>query len=164
MVEELGGDLDGLVEVATARGERVAEALEVALRGATRRRVGASNMLKTSSSSTGTCAWLAGIVAPPAKAFFDRPASSSTYFSPSADRGRMTMCESTGTGPILRSSLSVTFAPTLPLGSMTGAMSLTTPTRKPPERTSLPLMRLAPLETRTLSWRVGTNGRPLLAL
>jgi hypothetical protein len=76
----------------------------------------------------------------------------------------MTTCESTGIAPILRSSFSVSLAPTLPLGSMTGVMSVTTPMRKPPERTSLPLTRLAPLETSTSSWRVGTNGRPLLAL
>src|SRR6185312_15065258 len=43
-------------------------------------------------------------------------------------------------------------------------MSVTTPTREPPERTSLPLTRFAPLETRTLTVVVGTNGRPLLAL
>ncbi len=43
-------------------------------------------------------------------------------------------------------------------------MSVTTPTREPPERTSLPLTRFAPLETRTFTVVVGTNGRPLLAL
>jgi hypothetical protein len=76
----------------------------------------------------------------------------------------MTMCESTGTAPYFLSSFSVSRAPTLPPGSATGAMSDTTPMRLPPERTSLPLTRLAPLEIRTFSWRVGTNGRPLFAL
>ena len=121
-------------------------------------------MLKNSSISTGTDAWRAGSVAPSAKTFFERPVSSSTYFSPSAERGRMTAFESTGTAPAFLSSLSVSFAPTLPLGSITGVMSVTTPMRKPPERTSLPLTRLAPLDTSTLSSRVGTNGSPLLAL
>ena len=43
-------------------------------------------------------------------------------------------------------------------------MSVTTPTRVPPERTSLPFTRFAPFATRTLTVVVGTNGRPLLAL
>ncbi len=104
------------------------------------------------------------MVAPSAKTFFERPVSSSTYLSPRAERGRMTTFESTGTAPAFLSSLSVRRAPTLWLGSITGCMSVTTPTRKPPERTSLPFTRLAPLETSTSSWRVGTNGSPLLAL
>ena len=73
-------------------------------------------MLKNSSSSTGTDAWLAGSVAPSAKTFFERPVSSSTYFSPSAERGRMTTFESTGTAPAFLSSFSVSLRPDLAVG------------------------------------------------
>ena len=72
--------------------------------------------------------------------------------------------ESSGTSPIDLSSLSSSSAPTRPAESCTGFMSLTTPTRKPPERISLPLTRFCPLAKRTLSVVVGTNGRPLFAL
>ena len=72
--------------------------------------------------------------------------------------------ESSGIFPIVLSSLSLSSAPTRPADSWTGFMSSTTPTRKPPERISLPLTRFWPLAKRTFSDVVGTNGRPLLAL
>ena len=43
-------------------------------------------------------------------------------------------------------------------------MSSTTPTRKPPARTSLPFTSLAAFGSSALSLYVGTNGRPWLAL
>ena len=72
--------------------------------------------------------------------------------------------ESSGTLPIVLSSLSLSSAPVWPPLSWTGFMSSTTPTRKPPERISLPLTRFCPLAKRTFSVVVGTNGRPWFAL
>ena len=92
------------------------------------------------------------------------PFSTSTYLRPSAERGRIRSVESRGRSPCSFSSSSVSSAPVEPSSSRTGRMSVTTPMREPPERTSLPLTRLAPLATRTLTVVVGTNGRPLLAL
>ena len=92
------------------------------------------------------------------------PRVSSTYLTPSAERGRIRIVESLGTSPCALSSSSVTSAPVVPSSSRTGRMSLTTPMREPPLRTSLPLIRFAPLATRTLTVSVGTNGSPLLAL
>jgi hypothetical protein len=102
---------------------------------------------------------------------------SSRYLSPRAERGRTTTVESAGTLPTFLSSLIVTCAPTvgwstpfslpafsaLPLSAI-GVMAETTPTRKPPSRTSLPLTRFDPLESWTLTSVVGTNGSPLFAL
>ena len=127
-------------------------------------RVGASNIPSTWSSSTGMRVWRCGSVAPSASVRRETPRSSSTYFRPSAERGRTVTCESAGTAPSLRSSFSVSCAPTLPPGSATGCIPETTPTRKPPERTSLPGTRFAPLARSTLSCVVGTNGRPEFAL
>src|SRR3954452_6091250 len=45
-----------------------------------------------------------------------------------------------------------------------GLIVSTTPTRKPPTRTSLPGTRFDPFGTRALRSYVGTNGSPLLAL
>jgi hypothetical protein len=66
--------------------------------------------------------------------------------------------------PMVRSSLSVSSASAPPPAEATGVMSEITPTRKPPESTSLPGTSAAPLATRTLSCVVGTNGSPWLAL
>jgi hypothetical protein len=43
-------------------------------------------------------------------------------------------------------------------------MAEITPTREPPERTSLPGTSSEPFATRSFSDVVGTNGRPLFAL
>ena len=56
-----------------------------------------SKTLNTSSISTGSgCACAAGMVAPASNPSSDSPGSSSMYFSPSAERGRMIIVESTG--------------------------------------------------------------------
>ena len=128
------------------------------------RRVLASNILKTSSRSTLVAVCSSGTVSPSWNAVFELPSVSSRYLRPSAERGRMRQRESSGTLPIVLSSLSLSSAPTRPADSCTGFMSSTTPMRKPPERISLPLTRFSPLAKRTFSVVVGTNGRPLLAL
>src|SRR2546421_6228245 len=69
-----------------------------------------------------------------------------------------------GTLPFFLSILSFSTATVLPLGRVTGWRSSTTPTRKPPARTSLPLTRLEPLSICSLYWRGGTKGRALLGL
>ena len=115
-------------------------------------RVFASNVLRTSSSSTGCGRALrSGIVAPSWKPSLDVPFVISTYLRPSAERGRMSTVESTGSGLTVVSSLSVSSALTEPSLAVTGVMSVTAPTRVPPMRTSLPLTRLAALGTRVLS-------------
>ena len=81
----------------------------------------------------------------------DVPLVISTYLRPSAERGRMSTVESTGSGLTVVSSLSVSSAVTEPSLAVTGVMSVTAPTRVPPMRTSLPLTRLAALGTRVLS-------------
>jgi hypothetical protein len=65
----------------------------------------------------------------------------STYFSPSAERGRMISVESLGSGVTRSSSESVRSAATLPFSCGSVSMSVTTPTREPPIRTSLPRTR-----------------------
>jgi NAD(P)-dependent dehydrogenase (short-subunit alcohol dehydrogenase family) len=92
-----------------------------------------------------------GTVAPSWKPRLEVPLVISTYFSPSAERGRMSTVESTGSGLTVVSSLSVSSALTEPSSAVTGVMSVTAPTRVPPMRTSLPLTRLAALGTRVLS-------------
>ena len=70
-------------------------------------RVSSSNMFRNSSNSTGAgVAWASGIVAPSAKPSSDVPRAISTYFRPSAERGRTIIVESTGSGSTERSSLS----------------------------------------------------------
>ena len=49
-------------------------------------------------------------------------------------------------------------------GSYCGTILSTTPTRKPPTRTSLPFTRFAPLGSCAHTSYVGTNGSPLFAL
>ena len=127
-------------------------------------RVRSSNVPKYSSRLTGKRDCEAGSVSPSAKVRLLRPRVSSTYFRPRTERGRRLTVESTGISPATLSSLRIVSAPVVPSDSRTGRMSSTTPMRWPPSRTSLPGSRLAPLETWTFSWRVGTNGSPLLAL
>ena len=51
------------------------------------------------------------MTAPSASSVRDVPRTSSTYFSPSAERGRMRIVESSGSGVADESSLSVSWAP-----------------------------------------------------
>ena len=74
-------------------------------------RVGSSKIEKKSSSSGPTASALALIVAPSASSRDERPRTSSTYFSPSAERGRILIVESSGTGVADVSSCSVSCAP-----------------------------------------------------
>ena len=75
----------------------------------------------------------------------------STYFSPSAERGRTISVESFGSGSTLFSSFIVITASTLPSAWCTGTMSVTAPTRSPPMRTSLFFTRFAPLGSSALT-------------
>jgi hypothetical protein len=68
------------------------------------------------------------------------------YFSPSAERGRMIIVESTGSGSTVFSS----FISTTAVGGSspspgTGSISDTAPMRWPPMRTSFPMTRFAEL-------------------
>jgi hypothetical protein len=111
-------------------------------------RVLSSKVLRNSSISTGCgVALRSGTVAPSSKPVLEVPFVISTYLSPSAERGRMSTVESTGSGLTVVSSLSVSTALTEPSLAVTGVMSVTAPTRVPPMRTSLPLTRLAALGT-----------------
>ena len=122
-------------------------------------------MFRTSSISTGFgLACVIGTVLPSGQPRFEVPLVSSTYFRPSADRGRTMTVESIGSGLTVVSSFSPSCAVTVPLRLRTGSIESTTPTRVPPRRTSLPFTRLAALGTLTFSEYEGTNGRPLLAL
>jgi hypothetical protein len=109
-------------------------------------RVGSENMLKKSSISTGRVAAerASGIVAFSAKPRAERPVVISTYFSPSAERGRISSVESSGSGSTSGSSSSCSCAVADPSGFESASMLLTTPTRAPPMRTSLP--RTSPAE------------------
>ena len=71
------------------------------------------------------------------------PGVSSTYFSPSAERGRIASPESTDSGSTVLSSLSSSTAIERSPSRRAVILS-TTPTRKPPVRTSLPFTSLAP--------------------
>ena len=116
-------------------------------------RVGWSNMLKTSSISTGAgCALAIGTVEPFAKPFFDEPSVICTYLRPRADRGRMMMLESMGSFSTVVSSLRSSTAMTRPLFSVFVPIASTTPMREPATRTSLPRTRFAASGTSTLSW------------
>ena len=65
-------------------------------------------MLKRSSiSTTSGLAWRIGIVAPLRKPALPLPGLSSTYFRPSAERGRTSSAESAGSGSISLSSFMV---------------------------------------------------------
>jgi hypothetical protein len=130
------------------------------------RRAFTLKVLKTSSISTGSgVACEAGIVSPAEKPSSDSPGVISTYFRPSAERGRMIIVESTGSGSTFFSSFSSTSAVGAESPSpATGVISETAPTRWPPIRTSLPTTRFAALLNSALRSYVGTNGRPLFAL
>jgi hypothetical protein len=108
--------------------------------------------------------WSVGTVAPSANFSSELPRWSSTYFRPSAERGRILISVSTGISPAAWSSFRRSSATVVPSGSAIGVIVSTTPMRKPPSRTSLPSTRFAPLGICTTSWRVGTKGRPAFAL
>ena len=85
------------LRLCAAAGERVAEAAAGSCCAASR--VCSSNMFTNSSNSTGAgVACASGIVSPSAKPSSDVPRVSSTYFRPSAERGRMISVESFGSG------------------------------------------------------------------
>ena len=132
---------DRVVEVRAAAGERVAEPGQVGLRGVARRLVEDLVDVVELHRDVGLAS---GIVSPSLRWSFERPRTNSMYFRPSAERGRTLMVVSTGTSPTFLSSLSLSSAAAVPLGSVIGFRSSTTPMRKPPSRTSLPLTRLAP--------------------
>ena len=89
--------------------------------------------------------------APSAQLAAESPRTSSTYFRPSAERGRMRIVESAGIGEAALSSFSVSSAPAAPPARRTGTISVTCPMRKPPSRTSLPTTSRAASGASTLS-------------
>jgi hypothetical protein len=112
-------------------------------------RVGLLNVLNTWSISTGAGRALrSGIVSPARSDLDERPCVISTYFRPSAERGRTMNVESARSGSTVLSSLSESSADVLPSAERSALMSLTTPTRSPPMRTSFPTTRLAAFGTR----------------
>ena len=114
-------------------------------------RVFSSNMLKNWSMSTGSGrAAESGIVSPASSPSAESPGTICRYFRPSGDLGRMIIVESAGIGSALLSSLRSSSAATAPLPNWTGFTSLTTPTREPPIRTSLPLTSALAFGTRAL--------------
>jgi hypothetical protein len=119
-------------------------------------RVSGGKVDSTSSSSGAlVVAFLIGIVSPSWNVLRARPGISSTYFRPSAERGRTDRVESTASGSIDLSSLrsSTAIARSSPFTRTRSLlMSFTIPTRKPPARTSLPCTSLAPFGTWASSW------------
>ena len=94
-------------------------------------------------------------MSPSLKVRLARPGISSTYFSPSAERGRTDSVESTDSGSIVLSSFrsSSAIARSSPSTVRRAlVISSTIPTRKPPARTSLPFTSLAPFGTSAVSW------------
>jgi hypothetical protein len=115
--------------------------------------VGWSNVFRKSSNSTGSVELASGIVAPALYFWVDVPGVSCTYFRPSAERARMMILESTASGWTVLSSFMFTTAigTVFPCSICTpGLIVSTTPTRKPPTRTSLPGTRFEPFGTRAL--------------
>ena len=109
-------------------------------------RVSSSNMFTNSSNSTGAgVAEASGIVSPSSKPSSEVPRVSSTYFRPSAERGRISTVVSFGSGETARSSLSPSTATLVPSFWRSTVIESTEPTRAPPIRTSLPRTRLAAL-------------------
>ena len=116
-------------------------------------------MLNTWSISTGRgVEFTSGIVSPLAKLGAACPSGSlrgpsviCTYLRPSAETGRTSSVELRGSGLMLVWSFSVSSAVTEPSRCRRGAIVLTTPTRWPPMRTSLPRTRFAALGMSALS-------------
>ncbi len=118
-------------------------------------RVLASKEESTSSSSIGgsesTPPLPRRTVEPGAKVSLSLPGTTSTYFRPSAERGRTTNEVSLASGSTVLSSLrsttaTLSWSSVLPLVLIRVApICSTAPTRKPPTRTSLPLTSFAPL-------------------
>ena len=115
-------------------------------------RVRWSKVFSTSSISTGRgVARVSGIVSPGRYPTDDVPGVSCTYLRPSAERERMRMVLSMGSGWTLLSSFIVRIAIAPPPRCRTGLTESTAPTRWPPIRTSLPGTRFAALGTWALS-------------
>ena len=112
-----------------------------------------SKVEKTSSSSSPSLALLSGSVSPAANVCLELPGVISTYFRPSADRGRTLIVVSRASGSTVLSSFISTTAMAVspPLTETTlGEIVSTTPTRKPPTRTSLPATSLLPVGSSAL--------------
>ena len=110
-------------------------------------RVAGSKVENRSSNSSGSEAFFTGIVSPDVKVRLLVPGWSSTYLSPSAERGRTRSFVSTPSGStfLSRARSASAMARRWPFTVLTvGVISFTTPTRKPPTRTSLPFTSLAP--------------------
>ena len=89
-------------------------------------RVRSSKIEKKSSSSGPTGLALVAITSPSCSAVPESPRSRSTYFSPSAERGRMRIVVSSGIGVAARSSFSVSWAaPRLPSVPPIGSIAVT---------------------------------------
>ena len=87
-------------------------------------------------------------MAPAANVCLPLPGVTSTYFRPSADRGRILIVELRASGSTVLSSfiaMTATLLVSPPLRTTFGVISSTTPTRKPPTRTSLPATSLLPV-------------------
>ena len=111
-------------------------------------RVSSSSVEKTSSSSRPSLELRSGMVSPAVYVDLPSPGVISTYFRPSAERGRTLIVVSVASGSTVLSSFIAITATDLrsPSSSTTfGVMSSTTPTRKPPTRTSLPFTSLLPV-------------------
>ena len=111
-------------------------------------RVGVSNVAKMSSSSRLSLDCLSASVEPASISVFPLPGTISTNLRPSAERGRTLISLSVASGEAVLSIFSERTATDcrFPFASTTcGWMSSTTPTRKPPMRTSLPATSLAPV-------------------
>ena len=127
-------------------------------------RVRASNWRAKSSSCTGISVWRGGKMWPSPASRPERPRTISRYFSPRGDRGRIVKLVSTGRSPAEPSTLTAISAPARPSGSLTLRIVRTKPIRRPPSRTSEPLVSAAALSALTFTSSVGANGRPLFAL
>ena len=106
-------------------------------------RVGSSKVEKRSSSSSGCEALASGSVPPASSSLLLSPGVSWMYFRPSAERGLTLTAVSFASGSTVLSSFSSTTARARPSITV-GVIFSTTPTRKPPTRTSLPSTSLAP--------------------
>ena len=124
-----------------------------------------SKVFRKSSNSTGSPAFASGIVSPGANVDSAAPGVSSTYFRPSAERGRTSTWVSVASGSTTLSRLmSMTATERVSPSSDTvrGVISSTVPTRKPPTRTSLPDHQVRPRRHLRLQVVGGHEREPLV--
>ena len=118
-------------------------------------RVLRSKVENRSSNSSGSDDWVTGTVSPDRQVALSVPGSTSMYLRPRAERGRTRNFVSRASGSIFLSSASSATA-TLRRSPFTvvtsGLMSFTTPTRKPPTRTSLPFTSFPPEGSSAFRW------------